>query len=142
MKFTIHSMTAEDDRVAIEAESYGEHASGKTYNNHYHFLMRLRDGKIVRFTGVLTEQYRVGQAELDAIDKDVQAQVQDAVTFAETSPWPTHEELFQDVYVRSPYVHAKTADKDPAWRAAQKDDRVPESFAPWVQPAAPAKVES
>jgi hypothetical protein len=44
--------------------------------------------------------------------------------------------------VRSPDIHAKTADKDPAWRAAQKDDRVPESFAPWVQPAAPAKVES
>jgi ketosteroid isomerase-like protein len=49
LKFTIHSMTAEGDRVAIEAESLGEHASGKTYNNHYHFLMRLRDGKIVRF---------------------------------------------------------------------------------------------
>jgi ketosteroid isomerase-like protein len=49
LKFTIHSITAEDDRVAIEAESLGQHASGKTYNNRYHFLMRLRDGKIVRF---------------------------------------------------------------------------------------------
>jgi ketosteroid isomerase-like protein len=49
LRFTIHSITAEDDRVAIEAESLGQHASGKTYNNHYHFLMRLRDGKIVRF---------------------------------------------------------------------------------------------
>jgi pyruvate dehydrogenase E1 component alpha subunit len=102
----------------------------------------MRHDPIVRFTSVLTDQYKIAQAELDAIDKDVQAQVTDAVTFAETSPWPTNEELFQDVYVRSPYIHAKTADKDPAWRAAQKDDRVPEGFAPWVQPAAPAKVES
>ena len=102
----------------------------------------MRHDPIVRFTSVLVEQHRVAQAELDAIDKDVQAQVTDAVTFAEKSPWPTQDELYEDVYVRSPYIHAKTADKDPAWRVAQKDDREPEPFAPWVQPAAPAKVES
>jgi pyruvate dehydrogenase E1 component alpha subunit len=101
--------------------------------------MMLHD-PIVRFTKVLAEQFKVAQADLDAIDKDVQAQVADAVTFAETSPWPTPEELYQDVYVRSPYIHAK-ADKDPAWRDSKKEDRVPEAFAPWVQPAAPAKVE-
>jgi pyruvate dehydrogenase E1 component alpha subunit len=102
--------------------------------------MMLHD-PIVRFTKVLAEQFKVPQAELDAIDKDVQAQVADAVTFAETSPWPTQEELYQDVYVRSPYIHAKTADKDPAWRDSKKEDRVPEAFEPWIQPAAPAKVE-
>ena len=100
----------------------------------------MRHDPIVRFTKVLTEQHRVPQSELDAIDKDVQAQVADAVTFAETSPWPTVEELYQDVYVKSPYIHAR-ADRDPAWRASQKHDRVPEAFAPWVQPAAPLKVE-
>jgi pyruvate dehydrogenase E1 component alpha subunit len=102
----------------------------------------MRHDPIVRFATVLAEQHRAEQAELEAIDKDVQAQVADAVTFAETSPWPTVEELYQDVYVRSPFIHAKSADKDPAWRAAQKEDRVPEHFAPWVQPPAPAKVES
>jgi ketosteroid isomerase-like protein len=49
LQFTIHSMTAEADRVAVEAESSGVHASGKPYNNHYHFLFTVRDGKI---TGV------------------------------------------------------------------------------------------
>ena len=39
-------MTAEGERVAIEAESYGRHINGKTYNNLYHFLMVIRDGKI------------------------------------------------------------------------------------------------
>ncbi len=49
LRFTIHAMTAEGDRVAIEAESYGRHVSGKLYNNKYHFLLRARDGKIVEW---------------------------------------------------------------------------------------------
>ncbi|RDI66952.1 nuclear transport factor 2 family protein [Nocardia pseudobrasiliensis] len=40
------TFTAEDDRVAVEAESYGELANGKVYNNHYHSLYWIRDGKI------------------------------------------------------------------------------------------------
>ncbi len=47
LKFTIHQMIAEDDRIVVEAESYGQHASGQVYNNQYLFLFRLRDGKIV-----------------------------------------------------------------------------------------------
>ena len=45
--FTIHNLTAEGDRVAVEAESHGIHASGKPYNNKYHFFMTFRDGKVV-----------------------------------------------------------------------------------------------
>ena len=48
LRFTIHHLTAEDDRVAVEAESAGKHISGKFYNNKYHFLMRFRDGKLVQ----------------------------------------------------------------------------------------------
>jgi ketosteroid isomerase-like protein len=47
LEFTIHSMTAEDDRVAVEAESHGPHVSGRLYNNRYHFLLRWRDGRLV-----------------------------------------------------------------------------------------------
>jgi hypothetical protein len=50
------------------------------------------------------------------------------------------ETLYENVYVRSPYIHT-AADKDPAWRVAEKDDRLPESFPAWTQAAAPAKVE-
>lgn len=46
LKFTISGMTAEGDRVAVEAESEGEHISGQTYSNQYHFLFELRDGKL------------------------------------------------------------------------------------------------
>ena len=49
LKITIKGMTAEEDRVAIEAESYGRHVSGLTYANVYHFLMRARGGKIVEW---------------------------------------------------------------------------------------------
>ena len=50
LRFTIHGVTAEGDRVALEVESLGHHKSGKTYNNHYHFLMIFNDeGKIQEF---------------------------------------------------------------------------------------------
>lgn len=49
LEFELVAMTAEGERVAIEAVSRGTHASGKPYANHYHFLMRIRDGQIVEF---------------------------------------------------------------------------------------------
>jgi ketosteroid isomerase-like protein len=49
IEFTIVAMTAEGDRVAIEATSKGMHVSGAAYENEYHFLMVVRDGRIVQF---------------------------------------------------------------------------------------------
>ncbi len=46
LHFTLHALTAEDDRVAVEAESHAETPVG-TFHNRYHFLMQLRDGKII-----------------------------------------------------------------------------------------------
>ncbi len=85
----------------------------------------------------LMEQERVSQTELDAFDKEVVAIVDEAVKFAEESPFPTVESLYEDVYVRSPYIYMKAAEKDPAWKAAEREDRVPKSYA---KPAQPAKV--
>lgn len=47
LNFTILSMTAEEDRVAVEATSEGVHVSGQPYDNHYHFLLRWKDGKLL-----------------------------------------------------------------------------------------------
>ena len=44
--FTVHALTAEGDRVAAEVESYAPLVNGKVYNNHYHMLFEIRDGKI------------------------------------------------------------------------------------------------
>lgn len=49
LRFTIHALTAEGERVAIEAESHGRHVSGKLYNNKYHFVLRAHGGKIVEW---------------------------------------------------------------------------------------------
>ena len=46
LRVTPKGVTAEGDRVALEAESYGETANGKVYNNMYHFLIEVRGGKI------------------------------------------------------------------------------------------------
>jgi ketosteroid isomerase-like protein len=43
---TVKGVTAEGDRVAVEAESLGKLRNGRTYNNTYHFLFLFRDGKI------------------------------------------------------------------------------------------------
>jgi len=46
--FEIVSMTAEDNRVSVEAVSKGDHVSGQLYTNEYHFLFELVDGKVQR----------------------------------------------------------------------------------------------
>jgi len=48
LRFTVTGMVAEGDKVAVEAFSDGEHVSGQTYNNQYHFLFELADGKLKR----------------------------------------------------------------------------------------------
>jgi ketosteroid isomerase-like protein len=49
LSFTIKAMTAEGERVAIEAVSEGTTFRGDRYNQTYHFLMRVRDGMVVEF---------------------------------------------------------------------------------------------
>ena len=46
LSLKVHGVTAEGDRVAVEAESHVQLKNGKTYNNTYHFLFLFRDGKI------------------------------------------------------------------------------------------------
>jgi pyruvate dehydrogenase E1 component alpha subunit len=101
----------------------------------------MRHDPILVFGEIVKKQHGVDPAELEAIDKDVQAQVAEAVRFADQSPWPSVETLYEDVYVRSPYINARAADKDPAWRAAVAEDRVPESYPAWKPLPTPAKVE-
>lgn len=42
---TPRGWTVDDERIAMEAESYGVFG-GRVYNNLYHFLLIIRDGKI------------------------------------------------------------------------------------------------
>lgn len=46
VRFDIETVTAEEDRVAVEFRGYAELSSGGSYNNSYHVLFQIRDGKI------------------------------------------------------------------------------------------------
>jgi uncharacterized protein len=44
---TVLLMTAEDDRVAVVSEGHAVTLDGMAYENMYHFLFQLRDGRII-----------------------------------------------------------------------------------------------
>ncbi len=46
LKMTVKSLVAEGDKVSMEAESYGELRNGRVYNQEYHFLLTILDGRI------------------------------------------------------------------------------------------------
>ncbi len=46
LPFTIHSLTAEEDRVVAHFSAEGTLASGQVYRNDYLYLFRIRDGKV------------------------------------------------------------------------------------------------
>jgi ketosteroid isomerase-like protein len=47
LRMWVKNTIAERDQVAMEVESRGEMRNGRVYNNEYHMLITLRDGKIV-----------------------------------------------------------------------------------------------
>lgn len=57
LKIIIDDVTAEENRVAIRAHSDATHASGKKYDNRYHFLLYFEDGKIVSSHEYLDSMY-------------------------------------------------------------------------------------
>lgn len=59
LQMTIKSMIAEGERVAVELESYGELANGRVYNNEYHMLLTIRDGKISAMREYHDTQHKV-----------------------------------------------------------------------------------
>ena len=57
LHFSIQGMTAEGERVAVEAESEGVHSSGARYHNQYHFLVLVRDGRITALREYLDTEH-------------------------------------------------------------------------------------
>jgi pyruvate dehydrogenase E1 component alpha subunit len=52
---------------------------------------------------VLTDEYKVSEADIEVINDRVKKEVEDCVAFAEESPWPNDDELLKDVYVQEDY---------------------------------------
>lgn len=58
LSVTIHSLTADEDRVAAELQIRGKAAaSGADYENWYHFLFRVKDGRITSIREHLDSLY-------------------------------------------------------------------------------------
>ena len=103
--------------VAVERARAGEGATlieCKTYRTRPHaegmgdYSYRTRDQveewktrcPIVRLRRVLVEEGLADQAELSAIDEEIEARILDALTFAEESPWPAAETATAHVYAQ------------------------------------------
>ena len=56
IKFNVTGMTAENERVAVEVNGEAIHASGEPYNNQYHFLLVIKNGKIVELKEYMDTQ--------------------------------------------------------------------------------------
>lgn len=54
--FNITGMTVDDERVAVEVSGTAVHTSGQSYNNKYHFLLIIRDGKIMELKEYMDTQ--------------------------------------------------------------------------------------
>jgi pyruvate dehydrogenase E1 component alpha subunit len=122
----------------IEAETYRYRGHSMSDPGKYRTKEEVEEmmkyDPIFQFGRRLMDQERFTQAELDAADQEVVTRIDEAVKFVEESPDPSAESLYEDVYVRSPYINHKAADRDPAWRAATREDRVPQEL-PAAKPA-------
>lgn len=57
IKLTPIAWTVDGNRVAVETESYAEMTNGKVYNNLYHFLFIMKDGKIQKVKEYLDTEH-------------------------------------------------------------------------------------
>ena len=104
--------------AALEAVELARNGGGPsllecvTWRHHGHFLNDQQLYKdpdeqarwltldpIPRFEAKLLEAGMATQAELDGIKQDVEEEIEEAVRFAEESPFPAPEEIFDDLYV-------------------------------------------
>jgi pyruvate dehydrogenase E1 component alpha subunit len=109
--FAVYAKAAE----AVERARGGQGPTlieAKTYRYYGHFegdsmnyrtreeeqSYRQRDALVI-FKGKVTGEKLLAATELEAVEKKVQAAIDDAIAFAEASPFPEPEECLTDVYV-------------------------------------------
>ncbi|MGN6435142.1 MAG: pyruvate dehydrogenase (acetyl-transferring) E1 component subunit alpha [Agriterribacter sp.] len=51
----------------------------------------------------LLKDFKVPEADIEAINERVKNEVEESVKFAEESPWPSDDELLKDVYIQQDY---------------------------------------
>lgn len=69
LNLRIKHLTAEEDRVALEAEGSGIYMDGSEFGNFYHLLFTLRDGKVIRGRAYLDTWTAVNSSLQQSIEK-------------------------------------------------------------------------
>ena len=102
MEQAVARCRAGDGPVFIEMRTYRYRGHSMSDPAKYRTKEELESYKeqdpVIRLQAFLLEQKHMTEAELDAIDARVKAQVQEAVDFSEASPYPAPDELYRDVY--------------------------------------------
>ena len=92
---------------------YSEHSEGLRHAGVYrpdeeHAWWLSRD-PIVRFRGVLADEYNVAGEALDELDAEIKAEVDEAVAFARNSDFPDPSAAYEDLYSTRVVASAHTA---------------------------------
>lgn len=83
---------------------------------------------IEQFGRFMIEKKFASKADLEGLDKDVMAEVDECVKFADESPWPPVEFMYEDIYVKTPHINWRAVENDPAWNRSLPDDRFPQAL--------------
>ena len=97
---------AGDGPSLVESLTYRWRGHSKSDRNRYRTKEEINDwiskDPIVRFTGFLIEHGVITEAEADAIEADVEAEIAAAIAFAKESPDPVVADVSRDVYTEAP----------------------------------------
>ena len=98
----VKKLRAGDGPLFIEAKTFRyvghSYADGQKYRSNDEIDEWRKRDPVEIYPKMLIERHIADQAEIDAMRSDVDKQVAEAVEFAEESPEPSPEELFDDVY--------------------------------------------
>jgi len=100
--------------VVIEAMTYRWYGHSEIDPANYRTADELAEWKakdpVLRYEKHLTENGILTQADLDAEVEKIDAEIEDAIEYSESSPMPKAEEALEDVYSFSPVYHDTNGD--------------------------------
>jgi pyruvate dehydrogenase E1 component alpha subunit len=67
----------------------------------------IQEDPILKVMNTIRKNKYASDKELDAIETRLDSEIQEAIKFAEESPFPTPEDLYNDVYVQNDYPYIK-----------------------------------
>ena len=77
------------------------------YRKKYEVSENQEKDSITNVKNVLLDNKWMTEEEIKAVEKEVKAEVEEAVKFAEESPLPEPHELYEDVYTQEDYPFVK-----------------------------------